>query len=81
MKNVFQRKYAHHQPGRGFRGTVSKRDLFVLRNTTSVAAFIELGNIQNKYDQQRIILSNNRQALANWISDAFVIDYKNYKKK
>ena len=34
MKNVFQRKYAHHQPGRGFRGTVSKRDLFVLRNTT-----------------------------------------------
>ena len=81
MKNVFQRKYAHHQPGRGFRGTVSKRDLFVLRNTTPVAAFIELGNIQNKYDQQRIVLSNNRQALANWISEAFVIDYKNYKKK
>ncbi len=81
MKSVFQRKYARHQPGRGFRGTVSKRGLYVLRNTAPVAAFIEVGNIQNKYDQQRIVLSNNRQALANWISEAFVIDYKNHKKK
>lgn len=80
MKNVFQQKYDKHQPGRGFKGTVSSRNLYVLRNTTPVSAFVEIGNIQNKYDQQRIILSNNRQAMANWISEAFVRDYKNSKK-
>ena len=79
VKQTFKRKYAHHQPGRGFTGTVSKRNLYVLRNAQPVSLFIEIGNIQNKYDQQRIILSNNRQALANWISEAFVKDYKQYK--
>ena len=79
VKQTFKRKYAHHQPGRGFTGTVSQRNLYVLRNAQPVSLFIEIGNIQNKYDQQRIILSNNRQALANWISEAFVKDYKQYK--
>lgn len=79
VKQTFKRKYAHHQPGRGFTGTVNKRNLYVLRNAQPVSLFIEIGNIQNKYDQQRIILSNNRQALANWISEAFVKDYKQYK--
>lgn len=79
MKSTFQKKYNHHQPGRGFKGTVSSRDLYVLRNTDPVSVFIEIGNIQNKYDQQRITISNNRQALANWISEAFVKDYKNSK--
>ncbi len=79
VKQTFKSKYAHHQPGRGFTGTVSKRNLYVLRNAQPVSLFIEIGNIQNKYDQQRIILSNNRQALANWISEAFVKDYKQYK--
>ena len=79
MKSTFQQKYNHHQPGRGFEGTVSSRDLYVLRNTNPVSVFVEIGNIQNKYDQQRITLSNNRQAMANWISEAFVKDYKNSK--
>lgn len=77
MKSTFQQKYAQYQPGRGFDGTVSSRDLYVLRNTDPTSVFVEIGNIQNKYDQQRIILSNNRQALANWISEAFIKDYKN----
>lgn len=79
LKSTFQKKYDHHQPGRGFRGTVSKRDLYVLVNSTPPAVFVELANIQNTYDQQRIVKSNNRQALANWICEAFVKDYKNNK--
>ncbi len=79
MRTTFKKKYAKHQPGRGFKGTVSKRDLHVLRNTTPVAAFVELGNIQNKDDQQRFILKNNRQALAEWFCEAFITDYKNNK--
>ena len=79
VRDTFKRKYAHHQPGRGFKGTVSQRNLYVLRNAQPVSLFIEIGNIQNKYDLQRIVLSNNRQALANWICEGFIQDYKNSK--
>lgn len=81
MKSTFANKYKKHQPGRGFSGTVEGRNLYVLRNTTPASVFVELGNIQNSYDQQRIILSDNRQALANWLCDGFITDYKRYKKK
>ena len=79
MKSTFARKYAHHQPGRGFSGTVGSRNLYVLRHTVPTSIFVELGNIQNSYDQRRIILSNNRQALANWLCEGFIADYKRYK--
>ena len=79
MKDTFESKYDKHQPNRGFRGTVSERNLYVLRNTTPVAVFLELGNIRNKRDQQRLVLKNNRQALANWIAEGIVKDYKQGK--
>ena len=80
MKSTFSRKYNRHQPGRGFSGPVDDRNLYVLRHTTPTSVFVELGNIQNQYDQQRIILSNNRQALANWLCEGFVTDYNYYRK-
>lgn len=73
---TFEQKYRKHQPNRGFSGTVSARNLYVLRNTSPVAVFLELGNIQNKKDLQRLILADNRQALANWICEGMVDDYK-----
>ena len=79
LHRTFDRKYDKHQPNRGFRGTVSERNLYVLRNTTPVAVFLELGNIRNKRDQQRLVLKNNRQALANWIAEGIVNDYKQGK--
>ena len=81
MKETFASKYRHHQPGRGFSGTVEGRNLYVLRHTVPTSLFVELGNIQNAYDQQRFILSNNRQALAKWIAEGFVKDYQQAKKK
>ena len=81
MKSTFAHKYKRHQPGRGFTGTVDGRGLYVLRHTTPPSVFVELGNIQNTYDQQRIILSDNRQALANWLCEGFITDYTRYKKK
>ena len=80
MKSTFSRKYNRHQPGRGFSGTVDDRNLYVLRHTTPTSVFVELGSILNQYDQQRIILSNNRQALANWLCEGFVTDYNYYRK-
>lgn len=81
MKSTFEHKYNRHQPGRGFTGTVGQRGLFVLRKTTPSSLFVELGNIQNSFDQKRFILSDNRQALANWLCEGFVTDYKRYRKK
>ncbi|WP_291562377.1 N-acetylmuramoyl-L-alanine amidase [Bacteroides sp.] len=76
IQKTFKSKYSKHQPGRGFGGTVSERNLYVLNNTTPVAVFMELGNMQNALDQKRLVIPNNRQALANWITEAIVKDYK-----
>lgn len=81
MKSTFEHKYNRHQPGRGFTGTVGQRGLYVLKKTTPPSVFVELGNIQNSDDQKRFILSDNRQALANWLCEGFVTDYKRYRKK
>ena len=80
MKDTFESKYDKHQPNRGFKGTVSARNIYVLRNRKPVSVFLELGNIQNKRDLQRLIIPDNRQALANWICEGMVKDYQNEKK-
>lgn len=76
IRQTFDRKYDKHQPNRGFNGTVSARNLHVLRNTTPAAVFLELGNIQNQQDQKRLVLNSNRQALARWIAEGIAADYK-----
>ena len=80
MRTTFRDQYQKVQPGRGFTGTVSSRNLHVLENTNPVSLFAELGNIQNKLDQDRFLLSDNRQALANWMCRGFIADYENSKK-
>lgn len=79
MKNTFESKYDKHQPSRGFTGTVSARHLYVLANALPVAVYVELGNIQNAFDQRRFVISSNRQALAKWLMEGFITDYKNAK--
>lgn len=79
LHSTFSAKYDRHQPNRGFGGTVSERNLYVLRNTTPYAVFLELGNIQNPQDQKRLVIPDNRQALANWITEAIVKDFKKSK--
>ena len=80
MRVTFRDQYQKHQPGRGFTGTVSGRNLYVLSNTKPVGIFAELGNIRNSFDQQRFLLSSNRQALANWMCRGFVKDFENSKR-
>lgn len=76
MQDTFESKYGKHQPNRGFTGTVSGRNLYVLAHATPVSVFVELGNIQNTFDQRRLVMSSNRQALAKWLSEGFLKDYK-----
>lgn len=80
MRDNFESHYKKHQPNRGFTGTVSVRDLYVLNNVSPISLFAELGNIQNTFDQRRFLDPNNRQALANWMCRGFIQDYENYKK-
>ncbi|WP_430810450.1 MULTISPECIES: N-acetylmuramoyl-L-alanine amidase family protein [unclassified Carboxylicivirga] len=81
LRSTFDSKYNEHQPSRGFSGTVSDRNLYLLRNTTPVSVFIELGNIQNYRDQQRFVKADNRQALANWLYDGIKKDFERNSKK
>ena len=76
LKTKFKEKYALFQPNRKYHGTVSSRNLYVLRNTHPTAVFIELGNIRNTKDQRRFVLKDNRDALAKWISEGLEEDYK-----
>lgn len=68
----FKQEY-ESQLDRTYHGTISTRNLYSLDNTqTPRAVYIELGNIQNELDQQRLLIRTNRQALANWIFQTFM---------
>ncbi len=74
LKNTIEKKYNRHQKSRGYSGTVKARNLHVLRKTHPVAVFIELGNIRNSKDQKRFIIKDNRQAVANWLTDGLLVE-------
>lgn len=81
IHNVFKAKYDRHQPGRNYHGTVSARSsLYMVKNTLPPIVYIELGNIKNYRDQLRFVISDNRQALANWIELGIINDYKNSRR-
>jgi len=77
IHKVFHSKYKRHQPGRAYHGTVSSRSgLYMIKNTLPPIVYIELGNIKNYRDQLRFVISDNRQALANWIELGIINDFK-----
>jgi N-acetylmuramoyl-L-alanine amidase len=76
LMQTFDQKYAVHQPNRGYAGSVSERNLYVIKNSVVPSVFIELGNINHVRDQKRIIIPDNRQAVANWLRDGLIEDYK-----
>ncbi|MCQ2227823.1 MAG: N-acetylmuramoyl-L-alanine amidase [Bacteroidales bacterium] len=81
MRETFEKKYKQHQPNRGFSGTVSERNLYVLKESNPPAVFLELGNIQNAQDQQRFLKASNREAVAKWMADGILEEFKNRNKK
>lgn len=72
LLSTIEEKYRKAQPRRGYDGSVSSRNLYMLRNTKPTMIFIEIGNIQNPRDQIRLIEKNNRQAIANWLRDGLL---------
>ncbi len=70
---MFTQKYMRTRGQGGYHGTVTSRSLFMLNQTvTPKAVYIELANIRNDWDQQRLVLKNNRQAVANWLSQVLL---------
>ncbi len=67
MHQSMEANYRKYRKGRGYDGSVTSRDLHMLRETKVTSAYIEIGNIRHPTDQQRIILSRNRQLLADWL--------------
>ncbi len=78
IHKTFQKKYKKYQPNRDYTGTFSDRSgLYLVKNTIPAMTYIEIGNIKNKKDQKRILVPENRQALAKWIGDGILLDYEN----
>lgn len=67
MHRAMENSYAKYRKGRGYYGTVTPRDLHMLRETLVPSVYIELGNIRHPQDQKRIILASNRQLIADWL--------------
>jgi N-acetylmuramoyl-L-alanine amidase len=79
LLNTFDQKYDEKQPGRGYHGSISTRNLFMVNSTYPPAVYIELGNINHARDQKRFIVTDNRQAVANWLRDGLIKDFENNK--
>ncbi|MDX1940697.1 MAG: N-acetylmuramoyl-L-alanine amidase [Saprospiraceae bacterium] len=67
LQKTFKQKYAAYQKDRGYWGEVEARDLHMLRECKPTSVFIELANIKNYSDQQRVVVEKNRQLLAEWL--------------
>ncbi|MDQ3016873.1 MAG: N-acetylmuramoyl-L-alanine amidase [Bacteroidota bacterium] len=72
MQQVFQEKYSKYRAGGDYHGTVSCRNLYMLRVPFPTTLYVELANIKNEYDRKRILPSTNRQALANWLCEGLI---------
>lgn len=72
MLQTVRDKYAEHQKNREYNGVVKARNLYSVREVLTPLVYIELGNITNDFDQKRLVISNNRQALANWFTEGLM---------
>lgn len=75
LYNTFKAKYKKFQATKSYKGSVTARDLYMLMNLKPRAVYLELANIRNATDQKRLILSENRDALAKWIMDGLIEYY------
>ncbi len=72
MQQAMQRRYKQHRADGSYHGNVSARDLHMLREVKAPGVYVELANIRNAADQQRIILARNRQLLADWLLEGMM---------
>lgn len=76
LRDTIRQNYRESQPGRGYEGTVTTRELYVLKHCRAPLVFIELGNIHHVRDRERLLEANNRQAVANWLCEGVLADVR-----
>lgn len=74
MHRTMRQKYRRYRANGDYHGSVSGRDLHMLRECLPTSVYVELANIGNIHDQQRIILQRNRQLLADWMLEGILSD-------
>ena len=69
MQQTLESKYARY---RNYKGTLTTRDLHMLRECKPNTVYVELGNLRNDFDRKRLMIKNNRQAIATWLAEGFM---------
>jgi N-acetylmuramoyl-L-alanine amidase len=72
MHRIMRQKYRQYRANGEYHGTVTSRDLHMLRECEPPSVYVELANIRNIFDQQRIIIDRNRQLLADWMLEGLM---------
>lgn len=72
MHRTMRQKYRQYRASGEYHGTVTARDLHMLRECEPTGVYIELANIRNAHDQQRIIIERNRELLAEWMLEGLM---------
>ena len=72
MHRTMRQKYRRYRANGEYHGTVTARDLHMLRECKPTTVYIELANIRNNHDQQRIVLQRNRELLADWMLEGLM---------
>ncbi len=72
MRRTINSKYKKYRKKGQYLGTVSSRDLHMLRESKPLGIYVEMANIKNTADQQRIVLERNRQLIADWLFEGLV---------
>lgn len=67
LHQSIRNKYQIYRKNGRYSGSVTTRDLHMLRECKPIGIYLELGNIRHALDQQRIVLESNREALAKWL--------------
>jgi N-acetylmuramoyl-L-alanine amidase len=81
LHETMRTKYKQHRATGKYHGTVSIRGLYTLREVKPTAVYIELGNIRNAFDQQRIVLGSNRGILADWLLEGLIYNQNLSRQK
>ncbi len=77
MQRIMRQKYRRYRANGEYHGTVTARDLHMLRECKPTSVYVELANIRNTHDQQRIIIQRNRELLADWMLEGLMNDSSN----
>jgi N-acetylmuramoyl-L-alanine amidase len=80
LRETLRRNYAQYRPGRGFNGHMRKEPFHTLKYARPVVAYIELGNIQNSVDQERLVNPEKRQTIAEWLYEGFLKDVRKHRR-